>query len=365
MTAAVEERKPNAFVLSPIDTEYTEIYSQLIKPTLEQEGFVVARADELDLQNILAAIVHGISQADLVVAEISSRNPNVMYELGIAHALGKPTVILTQDIDQVPFDLRSYRLIKYSPHFAAIGGLIDSLKSIARAVQDGTIKYSSPVQDFFDKDSHESLGAPSSLVHIEEDEPAGLLDHLIENQDRLENLSNGTIAVSTATREIGERFVTRTAEVQDLQTAASPGHTAKALAVLRRAAKDLDWYKEELDTYDELLGLVAPAISESLMDIFELAPLEDPSDRESAQKLMENLEGLSQGLDGGLTGIRSMRTTLQELRDQRLNRDFSRSARNATQVMDSIIDRLSSFQSDLIRGASVLRERLGVGLPAS
>src|SRR5207248_8991106 len=114
----VDGSSPKAFVLMPFDAEFNTIYEELIAPALEEAGYLVQRADSfLDQQNILMDVVRGIDQATLVVAELTSLNPNVLYELGVAHGLKKPTVLLAQDIAEVPFDLRSYRIISYSTRF--------------------------------------------------------------------------------------------------------------------------------------------------------------------------------------------------------------------------------------------------------
>jgi hypothetical protein len=353
------QTKPSAFVLSPIDPEFDEVYSQLIRPALEQEGFQVARADELDLQNIMAAIMHGIQSADLIIAEITTRNPNVMYELGIAHALEKPVAMLTQDIDQVPFDLRSYRVIKYSPHFASVGTLTTTLREIAKATVAGTLSHSSPVADFSEQTT-ESAISPGPATDTA-DEPAGLLDHLEKNQDLLSQLRTGTTTVGEATQDIGERFTERTAELELISGAGTSGHSAKALTVLRRTAKDLDGYVSQLEAYDRLLKDLVPEISESLIGAVRLTPIVDTNDRDAAESLVQSLKGLRTGLGGGAEGIASMRDILAGLRDQKMSRDFSRSARKAVLVMDSILDGLSSFESDIVRGTSVISERLDEG----
>jgi len=56
---------------------------------------------------------HPIQQSRLCIADLTGRNPNVLYELGIAQTLGKPCILLTQDINDVPFDIRQYRVIQY------------------------------------------------------------------------------------------------------------------------------------------------------------------------------------------------------------------------------------------------------------
>jgi len=103
------------FVMMPFRSETEELYRNLIKPAVEQHGLVALRADEIFAPGSIAEQIRvAIQQARVCVADVSGRNPNVLYEVGIAHTLGKPTVLLTQDISDVPFDLRAIRLIQYS-----------------------------------------------------------------------------------------------------------------------------------------------------------------------------------------------------------------------------------------------------------
>jgi len=76
----------------------------------------VERGDDLVLTApILDKIGRLISQADVVIADCSGRNPNVFYELGMAHALGKPVVLITSDaVEQAPTDIRAFEFISYA-----------------------------------------------------------------------------------------------------------------------------------------------------------------------------------------------------------------------------------------------------------
>lgn len=62
-----------------------------------------------------------IRKADAVVADLTENNPNVLYETGMAHALGKEAVLITQGVNTLPFDLRALRCVPY--HEAALSGL--------------------------------------------------------------------------------------------------------------------------------------------------------------------------------------------------------------------------------------------------
>lgn len=76
-----------------------------------KEKMIVNRSDSVS--NILREIVIDIDSSDLVIADLTGLNPNVMYELGIRHALCKKTILITQDIEEIPFDLRGYFCIQY------------------------------------------------------------------------------------------------------------------------------------------------------------------------------------------------------------------------------------------------------------
>lgn len=126
-TAAVKTKsRPVCFVLMPFVSakprgaaskykglgkgELDTIFA-LLKRCLKEEGFLVKRAEGVG--DILRDIVLHLDQAELVCAELSGLNPNVMYELGIRHGFTKKTILLTQDIEELPFDLRSYHAIEY------------------------------------------------------------------------------------------------------------------------------------------------------------------------------------------------------------------------------------------------------------
>ena len=102
------------FVVMPFDPTYDQVYARVIKPAIEAAGLDCVRGDEVYAPNtIVENIWRSIRGARLVVAELSGRNPNVMYEIGLAHAIGKPIILVTRNQDDVPVDLRSVRYIYY------------------------------------------------------------------------------------------------------------------------------------------------------------------------------------------------------------------------------------------------------------
>ncbi len=110
-----KKRQKYCFYLCPFVEPFNTIYSDHVKPAIESSGFTVERADEIfGTQPIIEDIWEGINSSEIIIADVTNRNPNVMYEIGMAHTVGKPVLIVTQDIDDVPFDLKHHRCIMYS-----------------------------------------------------------------------------------------------------------------------------------------------------------------------------------------------------------------------------------------------------------
>jgi hypothetical protein len=106
--------KPFVFVLMPFATEFNDIYTYGIKGAAEDAGAYAERLDEqIFAENILERLYNQINKADVLVADMTGRNPNVFYEVGYAHALGKIVLLLTKNSDDIPFDLKHYPHIVY------------------------------------------------------------------------------------------------------------------------------------------------------------------------------------------------------------------------------------------------------------
>ena len=115
--------KPNdiCFVIMPFGGWFDRYYKEIYAPAIIEAGFEPHRADDL---HRAGAIVNDIwrytKQAKVILADLTTTNPNVLYELGLAHAITKPVIIVTDYLEQVPFDLRSLRVIEYdksAPHW--------------------------------------------------------------------------------------------------------------------------------------------------------------------------------------------------------------------------------------------------------
>ncbi|BAO54919.1 TIR domain-containing protein [Nonlabens marinus] len=106
--------KKFCFVLMPFTDDFDDIYKFGIKESCAEVGAYCERVDEqLFTESILERVYNQISKADFIIADMTNRNPNVFYEVGYAHALGKRTILLTQNVEDIPFDLKHYPHIIY------------------------------------------------------------------------------------------------------------------------------------------------------------------------------------------------------------------------------------------------------------
>ena len=103
------------FVMQPFGGHLGGYYETIFKPAIQQAGLRAVRADDdiFATGKIMDQVWRGIRGAAVLVAELTSKNPNVFYELGLAHALEKPVVLVSSNEDDVPFDLRHIRAIFY------------------------------------------------------------------------------------------------------------------------------------------------------------------------------------------------------------------------------------------------------------
>jgi hypothetical protein len=114
--------KKKCFVIMPFsgtktctEEQWTDIFDNIIKPSIELSPYKYecVRAN-LPVGNIIKDILINLNSADIVIADVTDRNPNVFYELGVRHALKDNTIMITQSLNDVPFDLKHYAIIEYN-----------------------------------------------------------------------------------------------------------------------------------------------------------------------------------------------------------------------------------------------------------
>lgn len=133
------------------------LYSDCIKPTVEainipgkpDEIISCHRADKSARPGeIITHIIENLVSADIVIADLSGRSPNVFYELGVRHAVNNNTILIADDLDDIPFDLRGLRTITYKWDAEQMLKLQGSLKAAIIEILKESDKIDNPVRRY-------------------------------------------------------------------------------------------------------------------------------------------------------------------------------------------------------------------------
>jgi len=130
---SVSVERPRAFIATQFTEPFDRIWDTVIRKAAEDEGFSPIRIDEVAGPNpILADIKRHVSEAAVVIAEITPLNANVFYEVGYADALKKPLILLAQKGTKLPFDVQGYRTVFYDD---VIGGEVKLSKDLRKQLK--------------------------------------------------------------------------------------------------------------------------------------------------------------------------------------------------------------------------------------
>lgn len=110
----IEQVEPDlASAMMPFSPQFDAVYTTL-RDAAAGARMRIQRADDIwEHPSIMQDIVSLIDRSSVVICDCSGRNPNVFYEVGIAHTLGREVILITQSMEDIPFDLRHLRCIPY------------------------------------------------------------------------------------------------------------------------------------------------------------------------------------------------------------------------------------------------------------
>ena len=127
---------PTAFVVMQFTEDYNALFTDVIKPTFENFGYRVIRGDDSAFSGmIINDVSRAIRDATVIIADITPDNPNVFYEVGFAHALEKPTILLSdRRREKLPFDVSGFRTLFYDNTIGGKGVVEIRLREHLRAI---------------------------------------------------------------------------------------------------------------------------------------------------------------------------------------------------------------------------------------
>lgn len=147
--------------------ELDSLYEHIIRPAVEvvtvpgsnSEHILCDRGDkEPGPGEIITHIIKNLVLSDLAIADLSGRNPNVFYELGVRHAVNDNTILISESEEDVPFDLRGQRLILYKRDFEGGSRLRNAITKAVQDIVHSPGRIDNPVRRFlFDREREKML----------------------------------------------------------------------------------------------------------------------------------------------------------------------------------------------------------------
>lgn len=119
-----DNTQKTCFIIMPIADHpdydvghFNRVYEHLIKPACLKAGYRAIRADDSKASHmIMFDILKKIIECDMAICDLSSKNANVFYELGLRQAFNKKTILITDGLTNTPFDITGFRYVQYNPN---------------------------------------------------------------------------------------------------------------------------------------------------------------------------------------------------------------------------------------------------------
>ena len=131
----IEKEEPNIFVVMQYTSPYNELYNEVIKKICKEYKINPIRTDErYGTGFIIADIVNDIKRSNFIIADISQDNPNVFYEVGYAHAIGKQVILIAEKERKLPFDISPFRTLFYENSISGKTKIEEGLRKNFQAI---------------------------------------------------------------------------------------------------------------------------------------------------------------------------------------------------------------------------------------
>ena len=330
--------KTKVFVIMPFADDFFESY-EMIKEHFSDDFEFSHAGEEDNQQNILADIIPPIYAADIVLADLTGLNPNVMYELGIAHSFNKKTIMITRDdLGSLPFDLKQYRAKDYSTHFKKFYDLIAYLEKNLQGARDGSVIFNNPVGDFMDR----SKIAPEELfrkeiirVDIPEGE-MGFLDFLAEIEEDTENMTKDIQNMSLEMQTMSGGINECTAEIKRVNKTGGSGTASFVRKQSRKAAEYIETFSKQLKAHNVTISYYWTKIEKNILGLLENNISARQENKESLVKYMKALFKMKDSIILSNESVQNLKET--SLKNLGIERSMNQAIRFLDQDLSAYID---------------------------
>lgn len=203
-----ENTNKKCFVITPIGPANSSIrrkidglIDEVIEPVMKELGYEVEVSHRISESGTMtAAIINRVYNSDLVIANLTGNNPNVMYEVALRHASAKPIIHITENVAELPFDVNDQRTIQYADDMFGAMELKETLKKMVMGI-DFSILSNNPVTDALGK---------RDVVNVPQEQKVDLADMLSGIMNELNEVKMEIRQSSTGVNGTGKNTINRT-----------------------------------------------------------------------------------------------------------------------------------------------------------
>lgn len=359
---------PIVFVITPFGDDFLALYDELSNKFENQYKFT--NAGDLDnQQNIIKDIVQGINSADIIIADLTGLNPNVFYELGLAHAMNKKVIIITQDLSELPFDIKSYRANEYSLQFNKLPNLIKELEKLLDGAISDKVSYGNPISDYIPDffngkimESHKNNNekspekVESSDVEDIDEEDRGYLDYITTINESSDEMSDEITQLGEELSRMNSSIENASKDIERLNKQGGDSNTKAIRSVCRRLSKPIEDFNGKLGSHIESIFQNWDNIENDYLSLLDNRYMQTDSGqiKESMDSLVSlqdaietaysSVEEFRDSLEGGLGMERRLTKAINNLRDG-LEKYL-----NMSDTMISSIDRIKGKSKVVLDG---------------
>ncbi|MFH8218358.1 hypothetical protein ACH4C2_04085 [Streptomyces sp. NPDC018057] len=280
------------------------IFEQVIAPACKKYGIAVVRADGIaHAGDINEQICRYVVESDLVIADVSGGNPNVMYELGLRHITGRPTIHIGE-AGQLPFDIAAIRTIRYQRSRSHLAGARKEIENTLEAgLRDG-FEPLTPARVLRSLETADGSAPPEASADAEEEDAPGLLDDFAAIEDGLAAMAANMDTITKTVEVIGTLTEQSSAELSDLTQANAPA--SARLAAVARYARSLDAPAGEMDTAAAEFAARMVTLDSGVRAALGLVEMTPPDERgEDAAEFLKQLISLNESAQEALVEVGS------------------------------------------------------------
>ncbi|MCD7763708.1 MAG: nucleoside 2-deoxyribosyltransferase [Lachnospiraceae bacterium] len=349
----METSKPIVFVITPFNEDFLALFEEFKQKFGTLYEFT--NAGDLDnQQNILKDIVEGVATADVIIADLTGLNANVFYELGLAHAMGKKVIIITQDIDELPFDIKSYRANQYSLQFNKLPDLITELNKLLNGAIDGSIKYGNPVMDYapnFKNPQIERTVGPvastektaDTVDETEDENDGGYLDYIADVNENGKMMVDELGLVCSEMTEMSRSITKATEDINKVKGKSGNVDPIFVRNVCRKLSEPVDSYAEKLKTHIEKITEYWNKIENSYLELLDNPFIRKTQNIEELKRSITALDKMQTAIDASNNQIENLIISAQGTVG--IERRLTKAVKNLISVLQAYLTMTNTISS--------------------